>query len=165
MENGRHDFIIQLNSLGLNVGTVLHELAHIDRKGELVEGHPDRFRKGLELYTGMFKKLFPVPDMVADAMETGADWPESVFPQKTIGAECQSQKFPEDLVEALCNILLGERIPLDIINSETGEVIIPANYKITKTYLRIMAAHVDHVEMCPSPIRIKIMSVIDAFRR
>src|SRR2546426_6742917 len=36
----------------------------------------------------------------------------------------------EQLTEALSNILLGEKIPLDVVNSETGEIIIPANRKI-----------------------------------
>jgi DNA-directed RNA polymerase subunit beta len=40
----------------------------------------------------------------------------------------------------LSNILLGEKIPLDVVNSETGEIIIPANRKITKTLLRKLAA-------------------------
>jgi DNA-directed RNA polymerase subunit beta len=44
------------------------------------------------------------------------------------------------LTEALSNILLGEKIPLDVVNSETGEIIIPANRKITKTLLRKLAA-------------------------
>jgi len=29
---------------------------------------------------------------------------------------------------------LGEKIPLDVVNSETGEIIILANRKITKTF-------------------------------
>ena len=35
----------------------------------------------------------------------------------------------EDLTEALSNILLGEKIPLDVVNVQTGEIIIPANRK------------------------------------
>src|SRR5206468_1315450 len=45
----------------------------------------------------------------------------------------------DQLTEALSNILLGEKIPLDVVNSETGEIIIPANRKITKTLLRRLA--------------------------
>ena len=40
----------------------------------------------------------------------------------------------EQLTESLSNILLGEKIPLDVVNSETGEIIPPI--KITKTLLR-----------------------------
>ena len=57
----------------------------------------------------------------------------------------------EQLTEALSNILLGEKIPLDVVNSETGEIIIPANRKITKTLLRKLAAVYDRIEIDPSP--------------
>src|SRR5580693_5690253 len=36
-------------------------------------------------------------------------------------------ELQDQLTEALSNILLGEKIPLDVVNSETGEIIIPAN--------------------------------------
>ncbi len=54
----------------------------------------------------------------------------------------KSEELREQLTEALSNILLGEKIPLDVVNSETGEIIIPANRKITKTLLRKLAAGV-----------------------
>jgi DNA-directed RNA polymerase subunit beta len=73
-------------------------------------------------------------------------------------------ELTEDLTEALSNILLGEKIPLDVVNMETGDIIIPANRKITKTLLRKLAASYEHIEIDPSPIRIKIMSIIDNFR-
>ncbi len=73
-------------------------------------------------------------------------------------------ELTEDLTEALSNILLGEKIPLDVMNVETNDVIIPANRKITKTLLRKLAANYQHIEIDPSPIRIKIMSIIDNFR-
>ena len=73
-------------------------------------------------------------------------------------------QLTEDLTEALSNILLGEKIPLDVMNAESGDVIIPANRKITKTLLRKLAANYEHVEIDPSPIRIKIMGIIDEYR-
>ncbi|VGO20557.1 DNA-directed RNA polymerase subunit beta [Pontiella sulfatireligans] len=73
-------------------------------------------------------------------------------------------QLTEDLTEALSNILLGEKIPLDVMNAENGDVIIPANRKITKTLLRKLAASYEHVEIDPSPIRIKIMGIIDEYR-
>src|SRR5215468_3188217 len=51
----------------------------------------------------------------------------------------KTDELREQLTEALSNILLGEKIPLDVVNSETGEIIIPANRKITKTLLRKLA--------------------------
>ena len=52
--------------------------------------------------------------------------------------------------EAL-DILLGEKIPLDVINGETGEIVIPANRKITKTLLRKLASVHAHIEIDPHP--------------
>ena len=70
----------------------------------------------------------------------------------------------EDLTEALSNILLGEKIPLDVVNMETGEVIIPANRKITKTLLRKLAASYDNIEIDPSPIQIKIQTILNEYK-
>ena len=71
----------------------------------------------------------------------------------------------EQLTEALSNILLGEKIPLDVVNSENGEIIIPQNRKITKTLLRKLAGVYDRIEIDPSPIRNKINEILDAFRK
>jgi DNA-directed RNA polymerase subunit beta len=76
----------------------------------------------------------------------------------------QIDKLREQLTEALSNILLGEKIPLDVINGQTGEIIIPANRKITKTLLRKLAAVAKHIEIDPSPVRIKIMEIIGSFQ-
>ena len=73
-------------------------------------------------------------------------------------------QLTEDLTESLSNILLGEKIPLNVVNMETGDIIIPANRKITKTLLRKLAANYAQVEIDPSPIRIKIMGIIDDYR-
>jgi len=71
----------------------------------------------------------------------------------------------DQLTEALSNILLGEKIPLDVVNSETGEIIIPANRKITKTLLRKLAEVYDRIEIDPSPIRNKINEIIGSFKK
>ncbi|MEZ5276706.1 MAG: DNA-directed RNA polymerase subunit beta [Opitutaceae bacterium] len=76
----------------------------------------------------------------------------------------QMDKLREGLTEALSNILLGEKIPLDVINGDTNEVIIPANRKITKTLLRKLAAVSKHIEIDPSPVRIKIMEIISSYQ-
>ena len=73
------------------------------------------------------------------------------------------QVLTDELTDALSNILLGEKIPLDVVNMETGEVIIPANRKITKTLLRKLAAANDHIVIDPSPIQIKIQGIIGEF--
>ncbi len=75
----------------------------------------------------------------------------------------QTDRLRESLTESLSNILLGEKIPLDVVNSESGEIIIPANRKITKTLLRRLAAVYKTIEIDPSPVRIKIMEIISTF--
>ncbi len=69
----------------------------------------------------------------------------------------------DQLTEKLSDILLGEKIPLDVVNAQSGEIIIPANRKITKTLLRKLAAIYDHIEIDPSPIRNKILEIISSF--
>jgi len=76
----------------------------------------------------------------------------------------QSDKLREDLTEALSNILLGEKIPLDVKNGDTGEIIIPANRKITKTLLRRLAAVSKDIEIDPSPVKIKIMEIVSNYQ-
>jgi hypothetical protein len=71
----------------------------------------------------------------------------------------------EQLAESLSTILLGEKIPLDVVNSETGEIIIPSNLKLTKTLLRKLASVYDRIEIDPSPIRNKINEILGAFRK
>src|SRR5580765_5476486 len=77
----------------------------------------------------------------------------------------KTEELREQLTEALSNILLGEKIPLDVVNSETGEIIIPANRKITKTLLRKLAQVYDRIEIDPSPIRNKINEIIGTFKK
>jgi DNA-directed RNA polymerase subunit beta len=74
------------------------------------------------------------------------------------------KELTENLTEALSNILLGEKIPLDVVDAELGEIIIPANRKITKTLLRKLAAAYDHIQIESSPIQIKIDEIIDDYR-
>ena len=75
------------------------------------------------------------------------------------------EQLREQLTESLSNILLGEKIPLDVVNSETGEIIIPANRKITKTLLRKLSAVYERIEIDPSPIRNKINEIISSFKK
>jgi DNA-directed RNA polymerase subunit beta len=77
---------------------------------------------------------------------------ESKRQAKQIQEEYQKKKeeLHEQLTEALSNILLGE-------------IIIPANRKITKTLLRKLAGVYDHVDIDPSPIRNKIREIIGNF--
>jgi DNA-directed RNA polymerase subunit beta len=73
------------------------------------------------------------------------------------------QQLTDELTEALSNVLLGEKIPLDVVDAEEGQVLIPANRKITKTLLRKLAAAADHIQIESSPIQVKIDEIIGEF--
>jgi DNA-directed RNA polymerase subunit beta len=75
----------------------------------------------------------------------------------------KKDQLTDQLTEKLSDILLGEKIPLDVVNAQSGEIIIPANRKITKTLLRKLASVYDHIEIDPSPIRNKILEIISSF--
>ncbi|MES2470546.1 MAG: DNA-directed RNA polymerase subunit beta [Verrucomicrobiota bacterium] len=71
----------------------------------------------------------------------------------------------EQLTDKLADILLGEKIPLDVVNAQTGEILVPANKKITKALLaRVAEAH-DHIDIDPSPVRNKIFDIIGTFEQ
>ena len=86
--------------------------------------------------------------------------------QKMILDDYKARKdaLHEQLTEALSNILLNEKIPLDVVNVQTGEIILPANKKITKQLLRKLAAVYDQIEIDPSPIRVKIWEIIGQYK-
>ncbi len=73
------------------------------------------------------------------------------------------QELTDQLTQALSNILLGEKIPLDVVDAEKGEILIPANRKITKTLLRKLAAVGDNIQIESSPIQIKIDEIISEY--
>jgi len=70
----------------------------------------------------------------------------------------------EDLTTALCNKLLGEKRPLDVLDAEIGEIIIPANRKITKTLLVKLAKAHDRVQIENSPMQQEIDGIINLYR-
>ncbi len=77
----------------------------------------------------------------------------------------KKEDLTEQLTEKLSDILLNEKIPLDVVNGQTGEIIIGANKKITKTLLRKLAETYDSIEIDPSPIRNKIFDIIQSFEQ
>jgi DNA-directed RNA polymerase subunit beta len=76
----------------------------------------------------------------------------------------KTRTLEEDLTTSLCNILLGEKIPLDVLDVNSGEIIIPANRKITKTLLSRLAKAHDHIQIESSPVQQKIEEIISNFR-
>ena len=71
------------------------------------------------------------------------------------------EQLESELTTALSNILLGEKIPLDVVDAESGDVIIAKNRKITKTLLSKLAKAHDHIQIEPSPVQQKIMAIVD----
>ena len=76
----------------------------------------------------------------------------------------QRKKLEADLTTALSNQLLNEKIPLDVTNSENGEIIIPANRKITKGLLAKLAKAHDRFQIPESPMAEKIEAIVGTFR-
>ncbi|MCK9434974.1 MAG: hypothetical protein M0R32_09200 [Candidatus Cloacimonetes bacterium] len=95
-------------------------------------------------------------------------------PKEIVSSSLESEKIPNssypfsgttkilfEMGEALKELLLNTRLPLDIINKRLGEVIIPANTIINdKMFEKIMLSF-DCLEIDPSPIQQKISSIID----
>ena len=104
-------------------------------------------------------------DKVVGVKKDGKDAPRKVAKEIEDGFKQKRSELLDQLTEALSNILLGEKIPLDVLNSETGEIIIPANRKITKTLLKKLADVYDRIEIDPSPIRNKISEIISQFKK
>ena len=101
----------------------------------------------------------------ASARKEEKDQPKKAQREVDDGFKSKKEELLEQLTEALSNILLGEKIPLDVVNSQTGEIIIPANRKITKTLLKKLATVYDRIEIDPSPIRNKINEIIGVFKK
>jgi len=75
------------------------------------------------------------------------------------------EELTDQLTEKLSDVLLGEKIPLDVVDGSTGEILIPANRKITKTLLRKLAESYESIEIEHSPIRVKIVEIIGQFEQ
>lgn len=97
--------------------------------------------------------------------EFGQDNAEIKKQFKKINDEHKKKKeqLIDQLTKKLSDILLGEKIPLDVVHAQTGEVIISSNRKITKTLLRKLALAHDNIDIEPSPIRNKILDIINSF--
>ncbi len=115
--------------------------------------------------TGIVQDIRVVTHGLARKRENELDPSKLKKQVKKINDDYKKKKdqLTEQLTEKLSDILLGEKIPLDVVDAQTGEIIIPANRKITKTLLRKLAAIYDHIEIDPSPIRNKILEIISTF--
>ena len=75
----------------------------------------------------------------------------------------QITKLEKDLLGKLCAEFMNEKLPVDITDSETGDVIVPANKKIKKSQLNVLAKAHAHWGMDEGPAKDKVAAVIDPF--
>ncbi len=75
----------------------------------------------------------------------------------------QLAKLEKDLMAKLVAELMNEKLPADITDSDTGDVIIPANKKIKKGQLSVLAKAHAHWEMDEALARDKVAAIIEPF--
>ncbi len=75
----------------------------------------------------------------------------------------QIAKLEKDLVEKLCSEIMSEKLSKDVIDTETGDVIIPANKKIKKSQLATLAKAHATWDMEECPLKEKLHSIMDPF--
>ncbi len=80
-------------------------------------------------------------------------------------AQEKRRELMEQLADELATGLLYEKIPLDVVNSESGEIMIPANQKITMALLRKVVRAYNRIEIDPSPTGTFIRDVISGYER
>ena len=77
--------------------------------------------------------------------------------------KAQLQKIEKDLMGKLVAELMNEKLPVDITDTDTGDVIIPANKKIKKSQLAVLSKAHAHWEMAEGPARDKVQGIMDPF--
>ena len=75
----------------------------------------------------------------------------------------QLAKLEKDLMVKLASELMNEKVPCDITDTDTGDVIIPANKKIKKSQLSVLAKAHAHWEMDDGPAKDKVLAIMDPF--
>ncbi len=78
--------------------------------------------------------------------------------------EKKTAELVAQLTDMFSDVLLGEKISLNVEDDETGEVIIEAGRKITKALLARLAERRDHLKIENSPVCERIMQIRDRFR-
>ena len=75
----------------------------------------------------------------------------------------QLAKLEKTLVGKLAETIMNEKLPVDITDTETGDVIVPANKKIKKSQLAVLAKAHAHWDMEQGPAKDKVMSIMSPF--
>ncbi len=76
----------------------------------------------------------------------------------------QIKKLEGELTTALSNVLLGEKIPVDVVDEETGAIIVPGGRKITKQLMSKLAKAHDRFQIEDGPAADRIEEIVAPFR-
>ncbi|MBR4257859.1 MAG: DNA-directed RNA polymerase subunit beta [Kiritimatiellae bacterium] len=75
----------------------------------------------------------------------------------------QLAKLEKDLMAKLAADLMNEKLPVDITDTDSGDVIIPANKKIKKSQLSVLASAHSHWDMDEGPAKDRVQAIMDPF--
>ena len=77
----------------------------------------------------------------------------------------QIAKLEKDLVAKLASEIMNEKLPCDVTDTETGDVIIAAKTKIKKSQLAVLAKAHAHWEMDEGPAKDKVDAIMAPFEQ
>lgn len=75
----------------------------------------------------------------------------------------QIAKLEKDLMVKLASELMNEKLPVDITDTESGDVIVQANKKIKKSQLSVLAKAHAHWDMDEGPAKDKVAAIMEPF--
>ncbi len=75
----------------------------------------------------------------------------------------QLAKLEKDHIAKLQAELMNEKLPVDVVDTETGDVIISADKKIKKAQLALLAKAHAHWEMSEGPAKDRVQALMDPF--
>jgi DNA-directed RNA polymerase subunit beta len=75
----------------------------------------------------------------------------------------QIAKLEKDLVAKLVAELMNEKLPVDVTDTESGDVIVAANKKIKKSQLSVLAKAHAHWDMEEGPAKERVQTIMDPF--
>ncbi len=75
----------------------------------------------------------------------------------------QIAKLEKDLVAKLVAELMNEKLPVDVTDTESGDVIVAANKKIKKSQLSVLAKAHAHWDMEEGPAKERVQTIMEPF--
>ncbi|MBR0196861.1 MAG: DNA-directed RNA polymerase subunit beta [Kiritimatiellae bacterium] len=75
----------------------------------------------------------------------------------------QLAQLEREVVAKLAESLMNEKLPADVTDTETGDIIIPANKKIKKSQLAVLAKAHARWDMEEGPAKDKVLSLLEPF--